>query len=517
MPGCLKNSTKNTMGKSKNNYNDLYIPRDGVGVGHLTIAGKDTLLKLLNSKPLEDTDEEFRDYHGLLKDGSKVSLLECVETGSTDYRLGESAQCETRFFPHYVLIGESFINSGETGIQAIHYHFENVDCLVNGYRMFGTIHPGREEFRKILEADHQRCEKVAQEHDRGKLKFEPEIGDHPVLLYFSGLREIVKCGAQIGSVTMTNRTSHGFGSSKGVDISNEITASLEFVSPTTATKAFASLNTLHSFFELCLGRHQRYLWIEVELVREKAETDDRIAPCLEGYWSYCNERVSGETAPTRDILLEPGTQKAEFEKVLSGWLDSAPNVGDARGRFASTFHSDSYSVDRIVGAANMFDLLPDTHVPSKKEPDVRTRDMVEKSREQFKALPDSSARQSMLSALGRVGTASLRDKIYHRAGILTKADPKRFAELQLPCNQAVLCRNHYVHGSEAAFNYREESKSFAFLTDTLEFVFAASDLIELGWDYISWCKNGSSLSHNFGSYIVNYEGNLRMLKQLLNA
>ena len=165
----------------------------------------------------------------------------------------------------------------------------------------------------------------------------------------------------------------------------------------------------------------------------------------------------------------------------------------------------------------MFDLLPDTHIPLKKEPDKRTRDAVEESRERFKTLPDSFARQSMLSALGRVGTASLRDKICHRADVLTKADPKRFAELDLPCSQAVLCRNHYVHGSEAAFNYREESNAFAFLTDTLEFVFAASDLIELGWDYNFWREKGSSLSHNFGSYVVNYEENLRILKQLLNA
>ena len=512
------------MSNSRNSYNDLYIPRDGVGTGHLTIAGKDTLLKLLNSQPLEDIDEEdtdeaFRDHHGLLKDGSKVSLLECIRTGSTNYRLDERAQYETHLFPHYVLVGESFINSGEAAIQAIHYHFENVHCLVRGYRTFGTIRPGREEFRKILEADHQRREEIAQEHDWRKPKFEPEIGDNPTLLYFNGLWEIVKCSAQIGSVTLTNRTSYEMGSSKGIGIDNEITVSLEFAAPKTVDEAFTSLGTLHSFFELCLGRHQRYLWIEAQLVREEAETDDRMAQSLEVYWSNCNERTFGETDPTHygDVLLDPGVQKAEFAKVLSGWLDSAPSMGEARSRFAGTLHSDVYGKDRIVGAANMFDLLPDTHVPSKKELNEETRDAVKESRERFKVLPDSFARQSMLSALGRVGTASLRDKICHRADILTKADSKKFAELHLPCSQAVLCRNRYVHGSEAAFNYSEEFKAFIFLTDTLEFVFAASDLIELGWDYNSWCEKRPLSSHNFGSYVVNYERNLQILKQLLNA
>ncbi len=501
------------MGNSWNNYNDLYIPRDGVGAGHLTIAGKDTLLKLLNSQPLADTGEEFRDHHGILKDGSMVPLLKCVRMGSANYRLDERTRYETRLFPHYVLIGESFINSGEARVQAIHYHFENVHCLVNGYRTFGTIHPPREEFRKILEADHQQHEKIAQKHDWGTL----EIGDNPILLYFSGLSEIVKCSAQIGSVAMTSRTSHDRGS--GVGIKNEITVSLEFMAPTTVAEAFASLSTLHSFFELCLGRHQRYLWIEAELVEEKAETDERITPRLEVYWSYCNERVSGETDTTHygDVLLDPGTQKAEFAKVLSGWLDSAPSMGEARSRFAHTLHSDYYGIDRIVGAANMFDLLPDTHVPLKKEPDKQTRDAVEESRKRFTALPDSSARQSMLSALGRVGTASLRDKIFHRADILSNTHHERFPDLHLPCKQAVLCRNHYVHGSEAAFNYREEFEAFAFLTDTLEFVFAVSDLIELGWDYNAWCERLPSPSHIFGSYVVHYEKNLQMLKQLLEA
>ena len=73
-----------------------------------------------------------------------------------------------------------------------------------------------------------------------------------------------------------------------------------------------------------------------------------------------------------------------------------------------------------------------------------------------------------------------------------------------------------MHGSEGTFDYGEEVAVSAFLTDTLEFVFAVSDLIDLGWDYRFWCSKGSSLSHKFGSYIVDYEINLRMLKQLVN-
>ncbi len=69
--------------------------------------------------------------------------------------------------------------------------------------------------------------------------------------------------------------------------------------------------------------------------------------------------------------------------------------------------------------------------------------------------------------------------------------------------------------SEAAFDYRENFNEFAFLVDTLEFVFAISDLIELGWDFAHWRTKGTSHSHACGSYGFNYVENLRRLKTLL--
>ena len=507
------------MGKSNKNYNDLYTPDNGRGVGHLQLCGKDTQLKLLGSEPIGDPDKAFRDQHGFLKNGAKASLLECVFLGSTEY-MSESGKHETRFFPHFVLIGESYIASDDATIKAIHYHFENVDCLVQGRQTFGTINPTREEFVRILQAEEKRVDKIAQEHGWERGKHEVQIGDQPILQYFSGRWEIVQVDAEVGSVRMTNRVSHKLGSSsKGTGIDNEIAVSLQFVAPRTVDDAISALRNVHGFFELCLGQRQRYLWIEAELVEERVQTSDGRNPPLEVYWSLCNERVSGEAEPThfQDNLLCPAAQPTEFAKVLSGWLDSAPKVDDARGRFGSAFHSGSYGVNRIVGAANMFDLLPDTYIPRKKELDEPTRALVDATRARFEELPEGFPRHSMLSALGRVGSPSLGDKICHRADIVIKADANAFAELHLPCRQAVVCRNHYVHASKGAFDYRQKSNEFAFLADTLEFVFAASELIELGWDYDSWRGKHFGSSHKFGRYVANFEENLRNLKQVLNT
>ena len=507
------------MNNSKANYNDVYVPCDGIGVGRLAIAGKNTELKLWTSSASEIASTQIRDHHGTLDDGSKASLLECFPTKVTDYGWGENAQHETNFFPQYVLIGGSFISSEDSIIQTIHYHFENVDCLANVFRAFGTIRPDRDQFRRILEVDHERRERVTRDYQWERSKFEPEIGEAPLLQYFSGVWEIAKSDARIGSVTLTNQTSHGLGSAKGVSIDNEVTVSLKFAAPTTVSEAISSLGIVHGFFELCLGRRQRYLWIEAELVKEDVERDAPVPRRLDVYWSYGNARVSGETEPTLygDVLINAGRQNPEFANVLSGWLDSTEIMGDARSRIANSFHSGSYGIDRIVGSANAFDLLPDTHVPSRVEVDGPTMEAVGECRERFRALPESFARQSVLSALGRVETPSLRDKICHRAEIVAEADPGMFEELHLPCTQAVLCRNHFVHGSKGAFDYWKEYNAFVFLADTLEFVFAASDLIELGWDYPSWRERGSTQSHRFGSYVIDYDTNLRILRELINA
>jgi hypothetical protein len=78
-------------------------------------------------------------------------------------------------------------------------------------------------------------------------------------------------------------------------------------------------------------------------------------------------------------------------------------------------------------------------------------------------MPDSFSKQSVLSGLGRVGTASLRDKVYYRADKVMAAAGNKFPDLYLPCNHAVLARNHYVQDSQASFDYQEHFTEFAFI------------------------------------------------------
>lgn len=497
-------------------YNGIFLSADSQFAGHLNVAGQNSTLKLVGKSAWEYPEAEVLDIHGKLSDGRKASLLDCVLHGQTVHHFDESFQCESVLFPNYVVVGEEFIHSGEPVVQAIRYHFENVNSLISGHENFKSLRPNADEARKILEIDHKRHEKIAEEYGWPKHPFEPQIGEHPHLLYFSGQWEIIASQSKIGKISLTNRTSHKPGSASGIGINNEVTANIEFPEPKALEVAIDALHTLHSLFELSLGHRQRYHWIELELIhRSKATTHD-LPQTARLYWSLCNERVEGDSKVSlNDVLLCPDRHPNEFAKVAAGWMNSAETMGDPRARLATAFFG-NYSINRIVGAANMFDLLPESLAPKTKEVDEPLKDAVEQCRQIFSGLPESFAKQSVLSSLGRIGKASLRDKIYHRADRVIAAAGGKFPELYLPCHHAVSARNHYVHGSKGSFDYQNNFTEFAFIIDTLEFVFAVSDLLDLGWDLKRWMEEGTSMTHSFGAYIVNYSQNISRLKALVS-
>ena len=51
-----------------------------------------------------------------------------------------------------------------------------------------------------------------------------------------------------------------------------------------------------------------------------------------------------------------------------------------------------------------------------------------------------------------------------------------------------------------------------FLTNALEFIFAASDFIDAGWDAAKWYPNAGGWGHNFARFRNEYVGTLAALK-----
>jgi hypothetical protein len=175
-----------------------------------------------------------------------------------------------------------------------------------------------------------------------------------------------------------------------------------------------------------------------------------------------------------------------------------------------------YDINRLIGSANMFDVLPSTAVPPNVELTTELQNAKKFARDIFVNLPLSPERDAILGALGRLGKSNLKQKIHHRAQRLTRILGEHFTQLQVVTDEGVNCRNYYVHGGEPSFDYNRNFDAVTFFTDTLEFVFATSDLIEAGWNVNAWSKTGTTMSHPFGRYLATYAAQLQMLKSLLS-
>jgi hypothetical protein len=239
------------------------------------------------------------------------------------------------------------------------------------------------------------------------------------------------------------------------------------------------------------------------------------------HWSKPPRReiIDGERKPNSiDILIDAVQDPKEFGSVLTEWLSRQETWKDARERFWLAFSQQrTYGHDRLIGAANLFDIMPSSAFPPPKELPDDIREAVEASRKIFRKLPDSIERQSVLGELGRVGKSKLKAKIRHRAIPISQRLPTSFPELTLVTDEAVNCRNYYVHGGSPSIDYSGNFWLLVFLSNTLEFVFAASDLIDAGWDPNKWVARGSTLSHPFAVYIHTYRQSLMWLKSLRNG
>ncbi len=102
-----------------------------------------------------------------------------------------------------------------------------------------------------------------------------------------------------------------------------------------------------------------------------------------------------------------------------------------------------------------------------------------------------------------------------RASIVRAASESRFPDLQLVVSTAIKCRNYFVHGSSGDFEYSKVESSTLFLTDALEFVFAASDLIDSGWNMEHWLSRPVGWGHPLARFRDGYDHGLAVLKAAL--
>ena len=468
--------------------------------GSLHVCGKDSNLTIFDDAEFYPVSESYAYIEGKLDDGRLATLLQCIlvsakSRGTDSDRIRHSA----KLFPHYVALGFSHIPQSEHCISKISFAMRDASAIFYDFGAFSTVLDPK-PFVPLLQNDIAKFRQV-------------DIGERPIISYFTGKFDIAVVETVLGEVRAHHRPSFSMGDLRGVQIDNEVMVTLTPSDPLTFQEGINRLSVLLRFFELILGREQPLANLNVMLCGQPQNYSTiEIHRSLSPYsGDPVDSKESRSLAPS-DVLVSVVDGAEEYSTVLMNYLDSDNERHDSRKRLRGAFKSDrKYTIDRVVAAANVFDILPKSAYPVKAEISNELATAAAKARELFKALPDSIERNSILDAIGRIDNFSLKHKIKHR--VTSTGLDKHFPQLIKVLEEAVNCRNHYVHGSPGRVDYSANFALVIFLTDSLEFSFAVSDLIDIGWDFTHWKKG---YSHPFGAFIAGYQEQLTHFNELMS-
>ena len=322
--------------------------------GSLTIAGPNSSLHVWGEgfAPIDDGVT----VTGYLQNLRKVSLSDCWPSGRTWYGIRSDSE-ETwhcTLHPGLIVIGNEHLLPNDKEIVEANFTFDDAATLFYDRSAFGIVHPHEDESRASL------LEQIGELKNR-----KIESGPHPIITYFSGKSDIVSVDTAMGKISVSRRIETGFGGPDGIGIKNEINTKIKFPEPVDSDHATRSVRKLLWLFEIIIGRPQNTTKLSFFKGEERQRAEPfEVIQC--GFPIY--ERDDEERYSDHDLLINPIQRQEEFSRIVVNWLDRYGTWEDARSRFFNGFFKQkSYDIDRLVGAANMFDILPDSALPPRTE------------------------------------------------------------------------------------------------------------------------------------------------------
>jgi hypothetical protein len=473
--------------------------------GELRLRGLETTLRLHHHDFIHLTGEE-RVIHGSLHDLYKVSCIDClVSPPGSGSRKDVGTYHFTKIFPHYVTIGTDHLQPNEQSIKAVHFSVDDIASVFYDFDAFGLAIDSKPLIGSVVAAN--------------KSSRTIPIGDSPQIAYFTGKLEVITADTAIGRISVNHRPRLSMGSPKGARIKNRMVISLEPESPATFETCIDGVLVLLRFLSLIAGRRQGIKSIQLELASKTSEPN----VSLKLYWSYVpgDAKGKGDDSTLKphpgDVPLNIIKRPQEFIAVLQDWIARDGLWRAARARYLSCLEkANYYDVDRLVAAANLFDILPKEAVPFSAELPEALASAQSACLAILKEQPCSISRDSAIDALKRMSRPSLPKKVLHRTMIVQHEFGTRFPELDLVAKTAIQCRNFFVHGGSSELNFEAVEPMVPFLTDALEFIFGTSDLIEAGWDASVWNGELHGYGHTFARFRGGYDENLARLKSALS-
>jgi len=475
------------------------FPDERTIVGELSVNNAKTLLELHSAEETE-LPNGSASLKGIAYSGEYLTLIDCNAGESAHLTVpGKPVQYSLNVFPHYVAIGQDHLNPGERSISRIEFSTTDLPALFYDFDVCGLVLDAKPLIDVVLE---------------GRRKLRPvEAGDNPLVAYFSGRDCIADVVTVMGRVSAHHRPRFTTGGPRGVRIQNRIAVAIEPDSPIAFDEAMEKVNSLATFLSVAAGRSQGISRLQFLTRDNLLGTQQRFVIHPSFPWKVKGFDKRYKPNPG-EVPLDPIRRPEEFKTVLTNWIGAHAQRRIARHRYLDSLRkTNHYGPDRLIAAANMFDHLPKDAAPSEVELSQDLAEVRDHCLERLRALPESLNRNSAMSSLSQLGRNSLPRKIAHRADIVESKLSEAFPDLPFVANLAVRCRNIFVHGRAGKLKLQTIEPFVPFLTDTLEFIFAASDLIDCGWDAQRWLTSHIGNGHSFSRLRWDYTAQLTVLKQ----
>lgn len=469
--------------KKVSSFHGAFAPPNGRSVfGEVLIKGPSTMLKLKSASSI-GSDFERRHLHGVSVDNDYVTCVDCIHAAEGHRTQGGVTTYYRDVFPHYVVVGGAHLDPDAPVITSISFTTTDLNTLFYDRDVFGYINNPSSIMDAVL-TEKRKTRSI-------------ELGEWPQVHYYTGKDTALNMDSVIGNLVVGLSLHTRMGGMTGIRVKSDRRLTIKPLQPINFAEAIARLGIVRRFLSLAAGRPQEIAAISIVTTAELTQMSPL---CV--HWTFAPKGPRGNPSQPHsfDLPFDPIDRSDEFVKVMQNWIARDDRMLIPRARLLMGMQKGSrYDPDRLVAAANMFDLLPQDSCPK----DVPLPPEMAQFKKEAKAIlkakdfPKTDAQRRALGDMGRWGKASLTDKVLHRWAMASKDVPHLFADMNYVLKLAVKCRNHFVHGPSKGFTFERAEPFLSLFTDALEFVFAFADLVDAGWNPADWQKRHYSDGHMF--------------------
>jgi hypothetical protein len=435
--------------------------------GTVTLARSQSRFEVFSNAFIHIEEKQKRAVRGISSGGERLTVIDAVGSDISGSRSYYNERKEfLSLFPHYVAIGPRHLEVA-ANIAEISFTTDGALSIFYDIGAFGSAQ--FEGIRKLMPDWTKK--------DRRKI-------DHSTVFYYADRGPIITVNTPELSVRAWNAVSYKYPSPAGINLDNEVRVTLAFSIPASLADALGAAYDLRAFLEIVSQAKQ---CLHNFTLRHKGAGDEEFP--LRLYVSL-GEEPGRPSTDFRDNLVSGGLHKQEFQKVLARWLATQKEMRSSRKRISEGVREGlNYTVDRLVGAANAFDLLPLAKVGKRKLPTSVLKHVSRLSAE----LDTMQApyRDLIRGNLNLIKGQNLRTKIETRFKALPTGVRAQFPEMSTVIDHCVRARNFFVHGSAPKLSVDQTYHHLPFFTDALEFIFVASDLYECGWKPTRWLHDAN--------------------------